>query len=160
MKVKAAAMSDIEKDCLVFLDEMEIRKGVELDRSGDGFLGKTTVTLLKLTKQRTTYWSSWLVANKRWKQANMQVKNTRRECHVIPLASASQPPLKPPLPLSGAPCAVPYGAEKAHKVAGTFVIVWYVVTFSGACRHWLGGPYAGGGFLLLRASFFASNAMP
>lgn len=43
MKVKVAAMSNIEKDCVIFLDEMEIRKGVELDRSGDGFLGKVTL---------------------------------------------------------------------------------------------------------------------
>nr|XP_054917297.1 uncharacterized protein LOC129380430 [Dermacentor andersoni] len=43
MKVKVAAMSNIEKDCVIFLDEMEIRKGVELYRSGDGFLGKVTL---------------------------------------------------------------------------------------------------------------------
>lgn len=43
METKVAAMSDIEKDCFVFLDEMKIRKGVVLDRGNDTLLGKTTL---------------------------------------------------------------------------------------------------------------------
>ncbi|KAH7973694.1 hypothetical protein HPB49_004016 [Dermacentor silvarum] len=67
MKVKVAAVSDIEKDCVLFLDEMEIRKGVELDRSGDGFLGKTT---LPETDQAANHVLVFMVGglNKRWKQ--------------------------------------------------------------------------------------------
>ncbi|XP_049524035.1 uncharacterized protein LOC125945789 [Dermacentor silvarum] len=43
METKVAAMTDIEKDCVLFMDEMEIRKGLELDRGSDAFLGTTTL---------------------------------------------------------------------------------------------------------------------
>lgn len=42
METKVASMEGIEKDCVLFLDEMEIRRGVELDRGNDTFLGMTT----------------------------------------------------------------------------------------------------------------------
>lgn len=39
MKCKAQTMEDVEKDCVLFLDEMEIATGVELDRAEDTLLG-------------------------------------------------------------------------------------------------------------------------
>lgn len=43
MKCKAESMEDVEKDCVLFLDEMEIAAAFELDRSEDILLGGTTL---------------------------------------------------------------------------------------------------------------------
>lgn len=43
LKTKAEGMQDIEKDCVLLLDEMEIAKGYELDRAEDVVLGGTTL---------------------------------------------------------------------------------------------------------------------
>lgn len=60
-------MKDIEKDCVPFLDEMEIRRGVELDRCNDTFLGMTT---LPETEQPANHELVFGVGgiNSRWKQ--------------------------------------------------------------------------------------------
>nr|XP_050038196.1 uncharacterized protein LOC126535352 isoform X1 [Dermacentor andersoni]XP_050042913.1 uncharacterized protein LOC126540168 isoform X1 [Dermacentor andersoni] len=43
LKTKAEGMQDIEKDCVLLLDEMEIARGYELDRAEDVVLGGTTL---------------------------------------------------------------------------------------------------------------------
>lgn len=43
LKTKAEGMQDIEKDCVLLLDEMEISQGYELDRAEDVVLGGTTL---------------------------------------------------------------------------------------------------------------------
>ncbi|XP_075752306.1 uncharacterized protein LOC142818019 [Rhipicephalus microplus] len=43
LKIKAENMQDIEKDCALFLDEMEIARGYELDRAEDVVLGGQTM---------------------------------------------------------------------------------------------------------------------
>nr|XP_054928945.1 uncharacterized protein LOC129385819 [Dermacentor andersoni] len=43
MRSKAEGMEDVEKDCVLFLDEMEIAPGFELDRGEDVLLGGTTL---------------------------------------------------------------------------------------------------------------------
>lgn len=67
MKAKVAAMSEIERDCVLFLDELEIRRGVELDRSSDCFLGKIT---LPESDQPANHALVFMVGglNTRWKQ--------------------------------------------------------------------------------------------
>lgn len=67
METKVAAMSDIEKDCVLFLDEMEIRKGVVLDRGNDTLLGKTT---LPKSDHPANHALVFMVGgiNSRWKQ--------------------------------------------------------------------------------------------
>ncbi|KAK8765451.1 hypothetical protein V5799_031941 [Amblyomma americanum] len=44
MRSTAEGMEDAEKDCVLFLDEMEIPPGFELDRGEDVLLGGTTLT--------------------------------------------------------------------------------------------------------------------
>ncbi|KAH7977595.1 hypothetical protein HPB49_002919 [Dermacentor silvarum] len=60
-------MSDIEKDCALFLDEMEIRSGVELDHGSDSFLGTAT---LHESNQLANNALVFMVGgiNSRWKQ--------------------------------------------------------------------------------------------
>ncbi|XP_077519843.1 uncharacterized protein LOC144129587 [Amblyomma americanum] len=67
MEAKVAAMSEIERDCVLFLDELEIRRGVELDRSSDCFLGKTT---LPESDQPANHALVFMIGglNTRWKQ--------------------------------------------------------------------------------------------
>ncbi|XP_072145524.1 uncharacterized protein [Dermacentor andersoni] len=43
MRCKAMAMEEVEKDCILFLDEMEISSGYELDRAEDALLGGKTL---------------------------------------------------------------------------------------------------------------------
>lgn len=43
MRCKAVAMEEVEKDCVLFLDEMEIATGYELDRAEDALLGGKTL---------------------------------------------------------------------------------------------------------------------
>ncbi|KAM7298224.1 uncharacterized protein ISCGN_018634 [Ixodes scapularis] len=43
LKRKADAMEEAERDCVLFLDEMEIAPGIELDQSEDCFLGSITL---------------------------------------------------------------------------------------------------------------------
>lgn len=45
IKCKAETMEDVEKDCVLFLDELEIATGVELDRAKDTLLGVITLSL-------------------------------------------------------------------------------------------------------------------
>lgn len=67
METKVAAMTDIEKDCVLFMDEMEIRRGLELDRGSDAFLGTTT---LPESDQPANHALVFMVGgmNTRWKQ--------------------------------------------------------------------------------------------
>lgn len=67
METKLSAMTDIEKDCVLFMDEMEIRKGVELDCGCDSFLGKIT---LPEWDQPANHALVFMVGgiNSRWKQ--------------------------------------------------------------------------------------------
>lgn len=43
LKLKSETMHDIEKDCVLFMDEMEISKGFDHDRSLDCLFGGTTL---------------------------------------------------------------------------------------------------------------------
>lgn len=58
LKMKAENMQDIEKDCALFLDEMEIARGYELDRAEDVVLGGK-LCQKSHTNLHTTRWCSW-----------------------------------------------------------------------------------------------------
>ncbi|KAL1467150.1 hypothetical protein MTO96_026278 [Rhipicephalus appendiculatus] len=68
MKFKAETMEDVEKDCVLFLDEMEIVPGFELDRAEDTFLGG--VTLPPKPEEPANHALVFMLGglNKRWKQ--------------------------------------------------------------------------------------------
>ncbi|XP_077512561.1 uncharacterized protein LOC144123634 [Amblyomma americanum] len=67
MQTKISSMKDIEKDCILFLDEMEIRSGIELDRGNDTLLGMIT---LPSSDQPAKHALVFMVGgtNTRWKQ--------------------------------------------------------------------------------------------
>lgn len=58
MKQKVSVMTDTEKDAVLFMDEMEIRKGIQLDRGCDSFLRATT--LPESDQLLTIHLSLWL----------------------------------------------------------------------------------------------------
>ncbi|XP_075748256.1 uncharacterized protein LOC142814162 [Rhipicephalus microplus] len=68
MKCKAETMENVEKDCVIFLDEMEIVQGFELDRAEDTFLGG--VTLPPKPQQPANHALVFMLGglNQRWKQ--------------------------------------------------------------------------------------------
>lgn len=68
LKSKTLGMEDIEKDCVLFLDEMEIMQGYEHDRSEDSLLGG--VTLPDRPEDVANHALVFMVGglNRRWKQ--------------------------------------------------------------------------------------------
>ncbi|XP_075724946.1 uncharacterized protein LOC142767345 [Rhipicephalus microplus] len=68
MKCKAETMEDVEKDCVLFLDEMEIVPGFELDRAEDALLGG--ITLPPKPEEPAVHALVFMLGglNQRWKQ--------------------------------------------------------------------------------------------
>lgn len=68
MKCKAETMEDVEKDCVIFLDEMKIVPGFELDRAEDTLLGE--VTLPPKPEEPANHALVFMLGglNQRWKQ--------------------------------------------------------------------------------------------
>lgn len=68
LKRKAETMEDIEKDCVLFMDEMEISQGFEHDRSLDCLFGGTT--LPESTENVANHALVFMIGglNTRWKQ--------------------------------------------------------------------------------------------
>ncbi|KAH7959882.1 hypothetical protein HPB49_014652 [Dermacentor silvarum] len=72
LKHKVEAMEDIEKDCVLFMDEMEISQGFDHDRSLDCLFGGTT--LPEATADVANHALVFMVGglNTRWKQVQSQ----------------------------------------------------------------------------------------
>ncbi|XP_075721817.1 uncharacterized protein LOC142765131 [Rhipicephalus microplus] len=68
MKCKAETMEDVEKDCVLFLDETEIVPGFELDRAEDALLGG--ITLPPKPEEPAVHALVFMLGglNQRWKQ--------------------------------------------------------------------------------------------